>query len=119
MSTATATVLNPVFEPAAAASLRTHFYAVAVCAPAARALAAGNIDLRLLTDGVMQRVRERAANMEMLDTVRLTSDAQTLSRQGIFFMQAPAQFADAIRAIDGVKSVEMPLKQRQPRRFCK
>lgn len=118
MTTATATVASPIFEPAAQ-PLRTHFYAVAVCAPAARALASGNVDLRFLTESVMQRILDRAQDMQMTDAVRLTSDRQTLSKQGIFFMQAPAQFAEGLRGVEGVKSVDMPLKQRQPRRFCK
>lgn len=109
----------PVSAPAAfadVAPLRTHFYTVALRAPAGDALPA-NVDMRLLTDGMMQRIRAHAQEKLVDGIVRLTADGQSLAQRGIFFMQAPARFAEEIRNLDGIKSVDMPLKpQRHPRR---
>lgn len=104
-------------------SLRLQFYTVAVRPPAAAAVAAaapGLVDLRLLTDSMMQKIREHALAHQLDEAVRLTGDAQSLSQKGIFFMQAPARFAEEIRTLEGIQSVDMPLKpSRQPRRAAR
>lgn len=104
--------------------LRLHFYTVAVRPPAADIVAqapAGMVDLRLLTDTMMQQVRAKAKDMLVEESVRLTVDASALAQKGIFFMQAPARFAEDIRQLDGIQSVETPLKKRKthPRRFSR
>ncbi len=104
-------------------SLRLQFYTVAIRPPAAAAVAAatpGLVDLRLLTDMMMQKIRDYALTQQLDAAVRLTTDAQSLSQKGIFFMQAPARFAEEIRTLDGIASVETPLKpSRQPRRAAR
>lgn len=114
VATMTAAPATPAF--ADTPSLRTHFYTVALRTPDGRDLPA-NVDMRLLTDGMMQRIRQHAQDKLIDGIVRLTADGQSLAERGIFFMQAPARFAEEIRNIDGIKSVDMPLKpQRHPRR---
>lgn len=100
-------------------SIRLNFYTVAVRPPAADAVAAaapGLVDLRLLTDTMMQKIRARAEDQDLAGAVRVTGDAQSLSQKGIFFMQAPARFADDIRLLDGIQSVDTPLNKRRPPR---
>ncbi len=104
--------------------LRLHFYTVAVRPPAAEAVnaaPAGMVDLRLLTDAMMQQVRAKAKDMLVEESVRLTVDASALAQKGIFFMQAPARFAEDVRNLDGIQSVDTPLNKRKshPRRFSR
>lgn len=104
--------------------LRLHFYTVAIRPPSAAAVEnapAGMVDLRLLTDAMMQQVRARAKDMLVDQSVRLTVDQTALAQKGIFFMQAPARFAEDIRHLDGIKSVDTPLNKRKshPRRFSR
>lgn len=105
-------------------TLRLHFYTVAVRPPSANAVAqapAGLVDLRLLTDTMMQQVRNRAHDLLLDHSVRLTADPTALAHKGIFFMQAPARFAEDVRNIDGIHSVVMPLNKRKshPRRVSR
>ena len=94
-------------------NLRTHFYTVALYAGKSKTM-----DLADVTEQVMAKIRDRASAQSLADSVQLTADGQTLSRKGIFFMQAPARFADEVRMIDGIGSVEMPIKRgaQRPRR---
>lgn len=101
--------------------LRLHFYTVAVRPPSAEAVAqapAGMVDLRLLTDTMMQQVRAKAKDMLVDQSVRLTVDQTALAQKGIFFMQAPARFAEDVRHLEGIQSVDTPLNKRKshPRR---
>lgn len=105
--------------------LRLHFYTVALRAPATPLQAARTAsqlaDMTGLTDAMMERIRARAHDLQLDESVRLTGDAQALAQKGIFFMQAPARFADAVRGLDGIKSVDTPLNKRKthPRRVSK
>ncbi len=104
--------------------LRLHFYTVAVRPPAAAAVLAapeGKVDLRLLTDAMMQQVRNHAQDMLLDNSVRLTADTSALAAKGIFFMQAPARFAENVRNLDGIQSVDTPLNKRKthPRRVSR
>lgn len=94
-------------------NLRTHFYTVALYAGRNKAC-----DLASATEQVMAKIRDRAQAQSMADSVQLTADGQALSRKGIFFMQAPARFADEVRMIEGIGSVDMPIKRgaQRPRR---
>ncbi len=94
-------------------NLRTHFYTVALYTGKNRAA-----DLAGVTEQVMAKIIERAQAQSLADSVQLTADGQGLSRKGIFFMQAPARFADEVRMLDGVGSVETPIKRgaQRPRR---
>ena len=108
-------------------ALRLHFYTVAVRPPATATLhtAARHVkelaDMSGLTDVMMERIRARAHDLQLDSSVRLTGDAQALAQKGIFFMQAPARFADDIRGLDGIQSVDTPLNKRKthPRRVSR
>ncbi len=97
--------------------LRLRFYTVAVRPPAP----AQSVDLRLLTDVMMQRIRARAQDMLVDQSVRLTADSSALASKGIFFMQAPARFAEDVRHLDGIQSVDVPVNKRKshPRRVSR
>lgn len=99
--------------------LRLRFYTVAVRPPAPTP--AQSVDLRLLTDVMMQRIRARAQDMLVDQSVRLTADSSALASKGIFFMQAPARFAEDVRHLDGIQSVDVPANKRKshPRRVSR
>ncbi len=102
-------IFSPTTEP-----LRLHFYTVAL-----HPVTSG--DLRGATDAMIARLRARAEAQKLEQSVRITADGQALAQKGIFFLQAPARFADDVRATEGVKSVDTPLNKRKshPRRVSR
>jgi hypothetical protein len=113
--------MTTAFKQHSSADLRLQFYTVAVRSPAdidsMKPARPGVVDLRLLGDAAMQRIRAMAENCQLANAVRITGDTKMLAEKGEFFMQAPARFADDIRQLDGIKSVKTPLNpRRQPRR---
>lgn len=102
--------------------LRLHFYTVAIRPPLhAETTSDSKVDLRLLTDAMMQQVRSKAQDMLIDHSVRLTADTSALAAKGIFFMQAPARFAEDIKNLDGIQSVDAPMSKRKthPRRVSR
>lgn len=61
-----------------------------------------------------QRIRHLAESFGQAAEVSVTFASDTLTRQGIFFMNAPAKFAAEVRRMDGVHYVDRPA----PRNKC-
>lgn len=83
--------------------LRTHFYSVAIQTGRAR-----KKDFTAATEKVMTAISTYAQEQGVADQVTLKKDDEALTRLGIFFMNAPERFAEAVKGMEGVKSVEKP-----------
>lgn len=59
------------------------------------------------TRKVMEKVKELAA-AEKQTSVHVKSGGESMDGMGVFFLNAPASFAEKVRKIDGVSYVEKP-----------
>jgi hypothetical protein len=98
------------------AKVRTHFYTVAL-----KTGRSTKKDFTAATEAMMASIEELARATDIAAHVTLKTDGEALTKLGIFFMNAPERFAEDVKNIDGIKSVEKPATKKkasgtQPRR---
>lgn len=82
---------------------RQHFYSVSIRTDGRQK----NKDHTSTTKKKVTEIKNLAASMGF-DDVTVKMEDETLAKLGIFFMQAPERFAEDVKNIDGIKTVEKP-----------
>lgn len=83
--------------------VRTHFYSVAIATGRSR-----KKDFTAQTEKIMGEIEALAEAQALTAHVTLKKDDESLAKLGIFFMNAPERFAEEVKGMDGIKSVEKP-----------
>jgi len=86
-------------------ALRKQFYSVSVMPVKSRQPG------QQRTEKVMDEVQALAA-AKGFDDVTVRTDGESMTRLGIFFMSATEAFADEVRKLASVKSVEKPIEKK-------
>lgn len=89
--------------------VRTQFYSVAVKTGRSR-----KKDFTAETEKAMEHIRALAASRDMEGHVKLKKDGEALTKLGIFFMNAPERFAEEVKTLPAIKSVEVPPTRKKP-----
>lgn len=91
--------------------VRSHFYSVSIKTDAR----SRKKDHTATTEKKIEEIRNLAASAGFEDMVKIRQDDETMTRLGIFFMNAPEKFAEKVKRLEGIKQVERPA-EKKPRK---
>lgn len=84
-------------------SIKTHFYSVSI-----KTNAKSRKDSTADTKKKITEIKALAASAGFGDEVSIRQEDETMSRLGIFFMNAPEKFAEKVKKLEDIKQVAKP-----------